>query len=61
MANVVWLPIGDKLKRIHRDEVELIQIMSDGVRAVQLGENPSIIHSKLLSAFPLSEQAKLNL
>ncbi len=59
MANVVWLPIGDKLKRIHRDEVELIQIMSDGVRAVQLGENPSIIHSKLLSAFPLSEQAKL--
>lgn len=60
MANIVWLPVGDKLKRIHRDEMELIQIMSDGVRAVQLGENPSVIKSKLLSAFPLSEQERQN-
>ncbi len=60
MANVVWLPVGDKLKRIHRDEMELIQIMTDGVRAVQFGENPSVIRTRLISAFPLIEQDALN-
>ncbi len=60
MANVVWLPIGDKLKRIHKDEMEIISIMVDGVQSVQLGENPSVIRSKLLSAFPLPEQERIS-
>jgi chemotaxis protein MotA len=59
-ANIIWLPIADKLKRIHRDELEIIQIMTDGIRAVQLGENPSVIRSKLLSAFPLPIQEALS-
>lgn len=60
MANIVWLPIGDKLKKIHREEMEIISIMVDGVQSVQLGENPSVIRSKLLSAFPLPEQEYLS-
>ena len=60
MANIIWLPIGDKLKRIHKEEIEIISIMMDGVQSVQLGENPSVIRSKLLSAFPLPEQERIS-
>jgi chemotaxis protein MotA len=60
MANIVWLPISDKLRRIHKEEIEIISIMMDGVQSVQLGENPSVIRSKLLSAFPLPEQEKIS-
>ncbi len=59
MANVVWLPVGDKLKRIHKEELEIMNIIVDGIQSVQLGENPSVIRSKLLSAFPLPEQEKI--
>jgi chemotaxis protein MotA len=59
MANIVWLPIGDKLRNLHEQEMKLIQVMLDGAYAVQLGEMPSVIRAKLLSAFPLSEQERL--
>lgn len=58
-ANMIWLPIGDKLKRIHNEEIALIQTMRDGVCAIIKGDNPSIIRSKLLAAFPLEEQERL--
>jgi len=59
MANIVWLPVGDKLKRLHNEEMQLCQVMVDGVAAVQLGETPSVIKAKLASVFPLSEQIKI--
>ncbi len=59
MANIVWLPIGDKLRNLHEHEMKLIQVMLDGAYSVQLGEMPSVIRAKLLSAFPLSEQERL--
>jgi len=59
MANIVWLPVGDKLKKIHNDEMQLCQIMIEGVYSVQLGETPSVIKAKLASVFPLAEQGKI--
>jgi len=59
MANIVWLPIGDKLKTIHEDEMQLMQVFLDGVHSVLLGETPSVVRSKLISAFPLNEQEEL--
>lgn len=59
MANIVWLPIGDKLRTLHSDEIQLMQVMLDGVYSVQLGESPSVIRAKLTSAFPLSEQERI--
>lgn len=58
MANIVWLPIGDKLKTIHDEEIQLLHLMLEGVHAVQLGEVPSVIRSRLISAFPIKEQIK---
>lgn len=58
LANLVWLPIGDKLKVLHQEELEMMQMILDGTLAITLGEIPSIVRSKLLSALPLSEQEK---
>ena len=59
MANIVWLPIGDKLKAMHNDEVQLMSVMMDGAYAVQSGDNPSVVRARLASAFPLSEQERI--
>ena len=59
MANIVWLPIGDKLRTIHDEEMQLNQVFLDGVHSVILGETPSVVRSKLISAFPLKEQEGL--
>ncbi len=59
MANIVWLPIGDKLKTLHNNEMQILNVMLDGMYAVQLGEMPSVIKSRLSSAFPLSQQESL--
>ncbi len=56
MANIVWLPIGDKLKTMHNEEMSLFQLMLEGVMAVQVGETPSVIRNKLIGSFPLKEQ-----
>lgn len=56
MANIVWLPIGDKLQTLHDEEMRLFQVILDGVYALQVGETPSVIRAKLAGALPLSEQ-----
>jgi chemotaxis protein MotA len=57
MANIVWLPIGDKLRTLHNEEMQILQVMLDGVYSVQLGETPTVIRTRLISAFPISEQS----
>jgi chemotaxis protein MotA len=59
MANIVWLPIADKLRTLHNAEMELFSIMLDGTYSIQAGEMPSVIRAKLASAFPLKEQDDL--
>ncbi len=56
MANMFWLPIGDKLQTMHDEEMSIIQVMLDGVNGVQLGETPTVIRARLISVFPLSRQ-----
>jgi chemotaxis protein MotA len=59
MANIVWLPIGDKLRTIHDHEINVLQMMMEGVEAVQAGETPTVIRARLISAFPLEEQEQI--
>jgi chemotaxis protein MotA len=46
-ANVLWLPIANKLKRRNQEEVLLREIMLEGVLSIQAGENPNILGQKL--------------
>jgi chemotaxis protein MotA len=56
MANLVWLPIADKLKYIHSQEAVYLEIITDGVMAIQSGEIPSVIKAKLNSKLPEAQQ-----
>ena len=48
-ANLVYLPIGDKLKVRHEEEQLYLDIALEGVISIQAGEIPRVIRTKLLS------------
>lgn len=48
-ANLIWLPIANKLKQILKVEKLGKEMIMTGVLAIQQGENPSIIRRKLES------------
>jgi chemotaxis protein MotA len=58
-ANLLWLPIADKLKQCHLDEKHMMEISLEGVMAIQSGEIPSIVRSRLMSLLPQKEQEKI--
>ena len=55
-ANVLWLPISNKLKRVGEVEAHHMQLVMEGVLAVQAGANPRVIEQKLLSFLPAAER-----
>ncbi len=59
MANIVWLPIADRLKNLHNEELQEYQVMIDGCFAIASGETPSMILSRLVGFFPLSKQEEV--
>lgn len=46
-ANVVFLPIANKLKVRSKEEVMLRELMIEGILSIQAGENPTILGQKL--------------
>ncbi|GBD07137.1 Chemotaxis protein PomA [bacterium HR21] len=59
MANIVWLPLADKLRTLHQEEVQLWRMMTEGVLAIQQGETPSVVRLRLMASFPLQQQIRL--
>ena len=57
MANIVWLPLADKLKSIDEEEQIYMSLVTAGVVSIQEGEIPSVIRSKLNSMLPKELQA----
>jgi chemotaxis protein MotA len=49
MANLCYLPIGDKLRLRHDEEAANLDLVIEGVISIQSGENPRIIRTKLMS------------
>lgn len=49
VANIFLLPISDKLKMRHEEEVMHLELITEGVIALQSGENPRSIQIRLLS------------
>jgi chemotaxis protein MotA len=58
-ANILWLPIGDKLKKCHQEEKNMMEISLEGILALQSGEIPSIVKARLTSLLPQREQIKM--
>ncbi|MCL6445665.1 MAG: flagellar motor protein [Alicyclobacillus sp.] len=46
-ANIIWIPLGTKLKRRNADEMLMRELMIEGILSIQAGENPKILAQKL--------------
>ena len=55
-ANVIWLPISSRLKRLNELENARMELIIEGVAAIQAGSNPRMIAQKLTSLLPAHEQ-----
>ena len=55
-ANVFFMPIGNRLKRLGELEVSRMEVTIEGVLAIQAGANPRIVAQKLRSLLPVHEQ-----
>lgn len=55
-ANVVFLPIANRLKAISAEEVELRMMTLEGILAIQAGDNPRLVADKLMSYLPPAER-----
>lgn len=51
-ANALWLPISSKLKRMSELESSQMEMVLEGVLAVQSGTNPRLVEKKLRSFLP---------
>ena len=56
-ANVMWLPIGSRLTRMGEIESARMEMVIEGVLAVQAGANPRIGAQRLESLLPLGDRA----
>lgn len=48
-ANVLWLPMGAKVKRRSAEDILIKEIIMAGVLSIQNGENPRILREKLMA------------
>jgi chemotaxis protein MotA len=51
-ANVVWLPMGNRLKRVSEIECEQMELAIEGIMAIQSGTNPRLVAQRLKSLLP---------
>jgi chemotaxis protein MotA len=56
-ANVIWLPLSSRLKRLGELECDRMEVAIEGIAAIQAGSNPRIIAQKLTSLLPSRERA----
>jgi len=60
-ANLIFLPIGNKLKAKSKEEILLYEIMIQGILSIQAGENPRIVEEKLKAFLKPKERGASNL
>lgn len=51
-ANLLWLPIAARLARVSGIEADEMELVIDGVLAIQAGSNPRLVAQKLRSLLP---------
>ena len=48
-ANLIFLPLGKKLKYVAKQVMHIGSMITEGVLAIQAGDNPRLVQEKLLS------------
>src|SRR3954468_19503048 len=55
-ANVVFLPVANRLKGLSEEEVEGRTLVVEGILAIQSGDNPRVVAEKLISFVPPADR-----
>ncbi|HXA54425.1 MAG TPA: motility protein A [Solirubrobacteraceae bacterium] len=55
-ANVIFLPVANRLKAISAEEVGLRMMTLEGILSIQAGDNPRLVAEKLMSYLPPLER-----
>jgi len=58
-ANLLWLPISDKLKKCHLSEKHMMEIALEGTLGLMSGEIPLVVKTRLVSLLPQKEQLEM--
>lgn len=58
-ANVIYLPIGSKIKVRSEEQIAEMEMMLEGLLALQAGHNPQMIQKKLTSFLLLDTEAQI--
>ena len=58
LANLLWLPIGGKIKQRNEQLLMLREIMIEGILAIQAGDNPRLLEEKLLAFLDPADREK---
>jgi chemotaxis protein MotA len=51
-ANVVYLPIGARLKQLSQEELHARALIVEGILSIQAGDNPRVVQEKLVTFVP---------
>lgn len=60
LANLVFLPVANKLKTVSADEVLLKETIIEGVLSIQAGDNPRVVQEKLKAFLSPRDRARLS-
>src|SRR3954451_9671681 len=55
-ANVIYLPIANRLKQLSGAELHARSLVVEGILAIQAGDNPRVVQEKLITFVPPSER-----
>jgi chemotaxis protein MotA len=56
VANVVFLPVGNRLKVLSEQELDVKTMTIEGILALQAGENPRLVADRLLTFVPPAQR-----
>jgi chemotaxis protein MotA len=59
LANLIFLPVSNKLKMRSAAEVEYCELMMEGVMAIAKGESPRMVEKKLNAMLPPADRLSL--
>ena len=51
-ANLIWLPISNRVKRVAELEAAHMELVMEGLLAIQAGGNPRVVGQRLRSLVP---------
>ena len=57
LANGVYLPVANKLKRLSQEEAARMKMTIEGVMAIQAGTSPRVVEQALLAHLPPAERS----